>query len=109
MRDGLLYIVSRDTKYTFLQQQKIFSVTFFIEPVDNFCYTYDSSVPAPIPQVSQSSILCYPQTVDNPVDNFKILWKILLKQAIPTAGKAWKIKPSNLWGICEQGQEKICA
>ena len=70
MIPGLLYIVVRDTKYDISQQQKIFSVTFFIEPVDNFCYTYDSSVPACIPQVSQYHILCYPQTVDNPVDNF---------------------------------------
>lgn len=53
MRPDLLYIVVRDTKYTILQRQKIFSVTFFIEPVDNFCYTYDSNVLSHIPQVSQ--------------------------------------------------------
>lgn len=53
MRADLLYIVVRDTKYTIFQRQKIFSATFFIEPVDNFCYTYDSNVLSPIPQVSQ--------------------------------------------------------
>lgn len=88
MRADLLYIVVRDTKYTIFQRQKIFSATFFIEPVDNFCYTYDSNVLSPIPQVSQAWILCYPQTVDKPVDNFPKPLKTLLKQGgthtIPT-------------------------
>ena len=79
MRPGLLYLVFWNTKYTILQRQKIFSVIFFIEPVDNFWYTYDRNVRTVISQSSQQRILCYPHIVDNTVDNFCKPQKIMLK------------------------------
>ena len=80
MRPHLLYLVSRNTKYAFLQQGKIFLATLLIEPVDNFCYTDDRNVLSSIPQVSQKAKLCYPQTVDNLVDNFCKPTKSMLKR-----------------------------
>lgn len=61
-------------QYLFL----IFLDKFFIEPVDNFCYTKDNHALLYISTGFTATRLCYPQLVYNFVDNFfffvKKLW-----------------------------------
>ena len=56
----------------------IFLDKFFIEPVDNFCYTKDNHALLYISTGFTATRLCYPQLVYNFVDNFfffvKKLW-----------------------------------
>ena len=97
---------------------KVFFSSFFIEPVDNFWYTYDSNVYSHVPQVSQRTKLCYPQTVYNYVDNFLKLCNSLLKQVdshpkkaaetrhFPPVGILWTGNLSNLC-INHRPDEKI--